>query len=105
MKRVLRGKIGKRRPRRSVLDREPSRLRSDVRVKLRHHRVKPFEEFRIARCFIKCLLGQHSQHAQGIVVALAPSLQVQRRKHITRLAMPAPPQIVGKPLKPANAFR
>ena len=54
---------------------------------------------------VQGFLRQQGQHAQRIVVALTPGLQIQRSEHFPRLPVPAPPQIVGKPFEPADSLR
>ena len=80
MESVLEGKIRERRRRFAVFGGKPAGIGRNVGIKIGHHQIVIFQKFLVLGRTIQSFLWQQSQHSQGVMVALAPGLQIQGRK-------------------------
>ena len=62
------------------------------------------EEVRIARHLLEPLARHEPQHADGVVRRRAPELIVELAEHLARRVLPAPPEIGGELVEPADTF-
>ncbi len=101
---VLRGEIGEGRRNGAAALREPAALGGLGTLEIVHDGVVSLQKVVALGGVAEDVVGEQGEHADGVVVAVAPGVGIEGPEEVPGGPMPAPPEVVGQPAEALDAL-